>query len=655
MRRRPALQAGLSVVPLIFAVPVLYGIAATLRVLLSTAHPYFGDAAGLDVDGLNLHLGGPLYGDPGRDYPMETYTPIVPLLVAALDGVRVWSGWTLLITMMASLALVGLAAVLAWRPAQGPPWVRVAAAAGAVGMGAIAWWIVAAVPFNFLYLGRADHLAWAFAFAGLALVPRARGSFAAGAASVALLSLAFWTKQTAFAAPAAATLWMVASAVRGRTSPGAAGLFCGSLLVVNLALLGVLQVGTEGGIWTYIVSLPTARGRVMGYGEAVVRMLRACGIGAVVAAGMWIAVLAGGERAPDRRRQVATVLLVFLAVELAAAPYFREAVGSVDNHFTGVAWCLGLLAAIGWGLAEPRMRSAAVAAGVVLAAFAFTEIRTLQRLTHDRLEVDVPPKVLRGAVGEESFGLRELARRRALYHPIYSYLAAERLGRPSPTVYALQVLIAAGRPGGQLVDDILERRFDIVFALEDEGPRKRDWGGAHYEDDYIWKLDQAIRAKYAPASRSLAVDSALVVPADIRLYRSPGAFVRRPGPDPAPWIDRCFAPFHIAGATWRIRSGGGFWCLTRPRGSTLRLVRTRAARSEVVSDVRTGPGARIGASVRRRGVVVVRLGAWRRRLLLAAGGRRTVALPSGRDGMLSITATRASVADLDLARASGGA
>jgi hypothetical protein len=538
---------------------------------------------------------------------------------------------------------------LAWRPATGALGI-VAGAAGAIGMGALAWWVVAAVPLNFLYLGRPDHLSWAFAFAGLLLVPVAARSRAAAAGAVVALSLAFWTKQTAIVAPVAAVLWLAVQAARSRIGWREAALFCGALVALNLAIFALLQLTTESGVWTYAVDLNQDKGNVMGYGEAVTRELRACGLGALVAALLWAPALLRRGRQPDWRWAAAGVLAMFVALDALAAPYFREGLGSVDNHFTGVAWGLGLLAAAAWGLAGPDLRTAALAAAAVLGIFALTQLSSVQQGARDDFSVAVPPKKLRGLVGGEPFGLREQARRRALYHPVFSYLAAERLGHPYPTVYGIQTLVAGGRRPGYFLDAVLERRFDVVFALQDEGPHAPAWGGGRYEDDWVWKLDEAIRTKYRPAPPSLALDAARAISADIRIYDSPGAFVRRSGPDPAPWMARCFGPFDIAGTTWRIASGGGFWCRTQPGGSVLRLVRTRAAWSEIRADgVRTGSGSRLGIRVRDRGTVIVRLGSWRARRALAARDRWVVALPAGRRGDLSVLATQGSAADVDLA------
>ena len=647
MSRRSILLAVLALPPALFAVPVLRGIASTLHALLSTSQPYFADVAGPSTDGLDLHLGGPLYGDPDHEYPSSNYTPLLSLLVAGLDTAHEWTGWALLATILASLGMIGLAAVLAWRRADGPLLVQAAVALGALGMGALAWWLVAFVPLNFLYTGRPDQLSWAFAFAGLVLVPAAaRGSARALVASALLLSLAFWTKQTAIAAPAAAVLWLALQVVRGRAAPATALRFAGGLLVLNAVVLGALQLATKGGAWFYIVEVTAGRGSI-GYGEALERMARPCAAAGLLAVVLWVPVIADRRRESDWRLPVAGVLALFLVLEVPLAAVFRQGRAATDNHFDGVAWALGLLAAAGWGATRAEVRRAAVAAAAVLALFVLSSLRSLRDSLAER-QVYVPAKTLRAPVGDEPFGLRALARERALYHPVFSYLAAERLGRPYGSVSNLQTVVSAGQRPGQLLDGLLDRRLDVVFAFQDRGPDPA-WGAGRHEDDFAWKLNETIRAKYRPAAPSPVLEGARSVRVEYGFYTSPGAFERRPGPDPAPWLSRCFGPFEIAGHRWTIGSGGGFWCRTVAGGSVLRLVRTRAERSELrTEDYRALDRGRIVVTARRAGVVTVSLGGWRARRGLAPGRRTSIALPGGKSGTLSVTATRASAADVDL-------
>jgi hypothetical protein len=299
------------------------------------------------------------------------------------------------------------------------------------------------------------------------------------------------------------------------------------------------------------------------------------------------------------------------------------------------------------------LRAAAAAAGVVGLLFAISEVKPLNQAVTDLNHLGVPLKMTRGTITEVPPPLVALAKRKAVYHPVYAELAAERLGRAYPSLYSIEWLPRAGERPGYFLDAILNRRFDIVFLFLDEGPT-REWGAGKHEDDFAWKLNETIRAKYAPAPPSPAISSGLAVQTDIRVYFSPGAFERRPGPDPAPWLARCFGPFRVGSLTWSIGAGGGFWCRTSQHSAVLRLVRTRARRSEVrAGGVRAGPGARIGVRLRNPGDIEVRLGKWRTHLRPSPGRHVDIALPSGASGRLSVFASGSSVADVYLGRAIG--
>ena len=49
-----------------------------------------------------------------------------------------------------------------------------------------------------------------------------------------------------------------------------------------------------------------------------------------------------------------------------------------------------------------------------------------------------------------------------------------------------------------------------------------------------------------------------------------GVLERRPGPDRALALAGCFGPFRLAGQSWSIRRGGGFWCRAGDDRVTLR-------------------------------------------------------------------------------------
>jgi len=194
---------------MVFAVPVVSGIVATIGNLAGTSDPYLGFSnTATNVDAQAVFLGEALYADPDTGYTALPLSPLFPLLLGALNHVAVWSGWGILASTAASISLAALAGGLSFRSAVAAGAARGPAAAGAVGIAALAWWLVSFIPIDFLYEPRADQPAWALALAGLVLVPAALdGSRRAAVAAVILLTGGAWTKQPAGAAIAAAALW----------------------------------------------------------------------------------------------------------------------------------------------------------------------------------------------------------------------------------------------------------------------------------------------------------------------------------------------------------------------------------------------------------------------------------------------------------------
>jgi hypothetical protein len=95
-----------------------------------------------------------------------------------------------------------------------------------------------------------------------------------------------------------------------------------------------------------------------------------------------------------------------------------------------------------------------------------------------------------------------------------------------------------------------------------------------------------------------------------------GGLRRRPGPDPAPWTERCFGPWRLAGQLWAPHTGGGFWC---PAGSG--GIRLRESRTQDFADIQTRDLVQSIA-----GSVAVRLGSPSGFGELRLGSRRLPAL-----------------------------
>jgi hypothetical protein len=322
--------------------------------------------------------------------------------------------------------------------------------------------------------------------------------------------------------------------------------------------------------------------------------------------------------------------------------------------YVGIGWALGLLMAAGWGLARLHARSLLLTACLVVGLFGLSESARLKQTARQVVHAHVPQKSLRLFAGPEPPALRRYAQRHRVYHPAYPGLGADREEDFFQGSDNVEALLWSGLQPRHLVDALLRRRFDLVYLFENDGFRGDVDGYGQWEENYFWKLNEVIKAKYRPATgprRALKWAGLVYVP--VAPFYSPYVFERRPGPDPAPWMDRCFGPFDVGGATFRIAAGGGFWCRTRPGGSTLRLVATRAARSEIRDDgFRAARGSAVAVRLARPGRVRVSLGSWRvERARPVARATILVRLPAGAEGPLSIVASRGSGAEVALMRA----
>ena len=562
----------------------------------------------------------------------------------------------MIITMLAALSLAGVAARLAYRPRDQSRLERAAAAGAAIGFGALGLWLNAFIPFNFLHAPRPDQLSSALALGGQVLLPSiAAGSRRAAVVGLLLLSLAYWAKQTGAVASAVAAVWLLAAAAAGITRWRTAIGFTASLLLVNALVFALLEARTSGWASTFNYDIPSRQASVTDLPSAAAELLASTSAPLALAGALWVALSgrAALSRSWLRSRdgQTATVLALFALVAAAAALVFRQKQGTASNQFLGVSWALVLLAAMAHGLARRHGATAVASAAAVLALFALSESTRLQdalrnrssRLLGGEAAVLVPDKSLRAEVLEVPAALRALARRGAVYHPVYSPLALDPEGPLYPGHANVEEKLAAGLAPGHLVRGLLDRRLDAVFLFQQRpGDERYASGYGKWEESFIWKLNEVIRSRYAPPRLvPPGLDSALTVPRFLSPYVSPGLVLRRPGPEPAPWMRRCFAPFEIAGRRWSIGRGGGFWCRPGAGAPTLELVRTPAGVSEVRSEEALGRrGGSVSVRLSRRGELVeVSCGGsllraeWRRadvvRLSSHAQGRavKTLALP----------------------------
>jgi len=574
--------------PLLIAVPVLIGLVTMIGRALTAGHPDLDFATAVNGDAEAFYLGETIYRDPDEGFTGQLYTPLFPFLVSLLHRVHLWASWPLLVNYAATLGLIALTAYLAWdRGTQGVR--RVLALLGAVGMGAFAWWLVSALPVNLLFEGRSDHTAWALAFLGLVVLAwRSHGSTAALVFAGLLLTAAFWAKQTTAVVAAAATLWFLGAAMLGAGRARPALAFAAGLLAANLAVLGLLNLATDGWEWYFDFELATEHPNFATYGESLREVQHLAGgalaVPAVLAVGLaWVGTrsrdrdgpqlrpaqllrAAGDGLGASRDARIASALLLFVVIGIPAATYFRLKVGSLSNQYLGVLWAAGLLSAIAWRRSLARPATALLACAVIVVPFLFA-----QRSGDTVRGYRVAPLHLTQEYPEVPDPLLRYARSHLVWEQVQSDLNVETQRSLYPNFYNFVDLLAAGRQPGYLVDALVERRFDAVAPLRFQaGAVRLFWdiyasGVGESEENYIWKLNQVIRSGYEPSPG---------VPE--------GFLARRPGPPRDPWIGDCFGPFDLAGAELRIRRGGGLWC--REGGDVLALRRTPARTSELVAD-----------------------------------------------------------------------
>ena len=289
---------------------------------------------------------------------------------------------------------------------------------------------------------------------------------------------------------------------------------------------------------------------------------------------------------PSRRAQVASVLALFVILGILSQLYTRNKYGADDHYYIGIVWGLGLLAAAGYGLARPRLTAAAVSAAAVAALVLVSLVSPstgggvylpgLEPLGDEKgareqtLTLRMPGSGLRPvkAWTEESAELDAYARRHSVYDPDNGGLNVRRDGTLYPEWDNWYGLVAAGVQPRYLIDALMERRFEAVKPF-DPGRWSDDFTGRSglLEENYFWKLDQVVRTHYEASSHPPV----------------PDFLVRRPGPDPVPWMRDCFGPFRVADRSFRIDRGGGFWCQPSTEPGVLALRETPAP----FSDVRT--------------------------------------------------------------------
>jgi hypothetical protein len=617
--------------PWLVAAPVLAAIATTLVRALTVSHPDLGFGTAVNGDAEALYLGQSIYQDPADGYTGQLYTPLFPFTVSLLHQLSLWPGWPLLLSFAGTIALMGLVARVAYRGGERGT-ARLVDLAGAAGVGVLAWWFVSATPVNLLFEARSDHVAWALALTGLVVLARGVPAPRALVVSALLLSAAFWTKQTTVVAAVVAVIWVFAGAGLGTLTLRAALAFAGGLAALNLAVLGLLNLATDG--WEYYFAFELARRhpRFASFGPSAKELLKiaalALGFTVALAAGVALTgrVFAGRrprgaaawrDAAATRWRRSAdarlsSLVALLLVVGAPAAVFFRLKVGADVNQYVGVLWALGLLLAVAYRHARARPATAVLAAAMLAVLFVVA-----QRPTDSVAGLRVARLTLTASYPELPAPLLAYAHDHLVYEQVQSDLNVRPQRSIYPSFYNFIDLLAAGRQPRYLVDALLDRRFDAVHPFAFGKPEESlFWdiyasGGGRYESGYFWKLNQVIRSGYEPA-RDLPA----------------GLWRRRAGPPLDPWIRSCFGPFDLGGTRFAIRAGGGLWCR---RGSTLTLRRTPAASSELHAL------GRAGSLSGRVGIALASAGSFEIALRGDEGRSWALRGTAGRDGGLRLT------------------
>ena len=287
--------------------------------------------------------------------------------------------------------------------------------------------------------------------------------------------------------------------------------------------------------------------------------------------------------------RIAAVLAVFLIVGIVLSVYTRNKEGADDHYYIGMAWALAFLGAIGYRFARRRPATSLVAGAAVALVLVgalvgpatgggvqLPSLAPLDDAEADRtkwLTLWLPSFDLHSGAGPESRELVDYARTHSVYDMRHGDLSLRTTGALYPGFENWYGMVAGGRQPLYLVNAILGRRIDAVAPL-DPGSWDDGFASGHgrWEENWNWKLDQVIRARYTrPPSSTTGEDTSDLL-------------VRRRGPERSPWMRGCFGPFEVAGASFRINHGGGFWC--RPRGApeVLELRGTPAPWSDVRSN-----------------------------------------------------------------------
>jgi hypothetical protein len=625
---------------LVFLVALCWGVIHGLLRLRGVT--FAGDKASVDASA--LFFGQPLYGDPTRGYASSVYTPLLPVLGAALDHLRFWRSWTPLVTFVSSLAMVGVLARLAYVGGR-PRFVRMLEAAG---VGAILYWLVGELSPGYFWNDRPDQLSWTLGILGLVALQRATRSNVAAVGVVVLLSAAFWAKQTGLVASGACLVVLVVEAWSGRIGWARVGSLVAGFVALNGLLVFIVNELTGG--WFVRIAFewpmrqpccefsprfPTyLKGFVVEFSVRFFFGLLFLGALAVALS----VVVSQDRRAWRAEWRPAFAFAVFSVLALGAALVTRHRIGAAPSHELGLAWGLVLLMALAYRYLRRSSLGTAMLVVLIGLLLAGTQLVTSRQLYGSNQDGYLKVNGLRPRPDWTAAprALVSFARHHIVFDPNDGDISAPYAHEAFPTWIDLSGFMYVGQMPAYLARLVIERRFDVAYPYSaTEVGHPLSSGNGRYEANYLWKINRAILLEYRPAPG---------VPTGGRVPIS--------GPDPAPWLSRCFGPYSIHGIALVQHVGGGFWC---PGRSTITLRETPA----LFTDLRTNTDD-IDGTV---SVTLARAGSFR--VALERGDhviwQRTketrqkpetfsVQVPRMPDTELSLGATRNSQASFDLSK-----
>jgi hypothetical protein len=404
-------------------------LAKSLLFLRSPWSPDYGEGQVLALI-QRMQLDGTFFGDVQR-YPMvlSTYAPL--FMLVNVPGYQLFGPTLLqprLVSLLAALALVGLAFLLL-RRRTGDPWMAAAFAAAFFAPWFVQTWAA---------MARVDMLAQMLTTAGLYAFDRlwSRGGLRRYVPFL-IFGAAFYTRQTTLVAPAAVLGAMLLEPARRRELPGALAAF----VLPTGAVLLAMTVATRGQAWLHLVPYAAAAGYDLAH------MARSYGVFLVLSGPLVLVALAGLARRPGALlRGPNLALTLFWALSLAALSTIAKE-GAGQNYFVEPFLATLLLAAVALdALARagdvPR-RAWPVVALVAVAAAGFVDyeskhlhqaIRAPER-ARAFVELDRMVKATEGPILSENLSVVVTNGKRAWVEPWSMMLLAKKgLWRPDVLV-----------------------------------------------------------------------------------------------------------------------------------------------------------------------------------------------------------------------------